>query len=87
VAKFRFRDVEYPVLKRPTFGEIAHVERLLKCKYDDWSSFDIGRATAWLAIRRVDHTALPWEATDDLTPEDFEAVKEPEPTEDDPSGG
>ena len=84
--KFRFRGVEYPVISRPTFGEIAHCERLLKKGYDDWSSWDAGRAEAWLAIRRVDHAALPWEDTEDISPEDFEAVEEPE-DEAGPDGG
>lgn len=81
--KFRWNGQEYPKLTRPTFGEIAYVERLLKLKYDDWSSFDTARAETYLAIRRIDHTAWPWAATEDASPEDFEAVPD-EPAEETP---
>ena len=76
--RFRWREHEYDMidLDHATFGEIEHVEKLLKRKADDWSAIDAVRASYWLSVRRVDHTLLSWLAMTEEAPADFEDITE-----------
>ena len=87
MSKFVWDGQEWELVENPTFGELEHVERLLKRRFDEWSTIDNKRVLVWLTIRRADHTRLPWAAMTEMSPVDFDVQEEPTSADDEGENG
>lgn len=75
MSTFTFKDQEYELVERPTFGECAWVERQAKTGFDEMFSMTKMAAITLISLRRGG-TMLSWEDMENLSPADIVMKKE-----------
>jgi hypothetical protein len=85
--RFVYAGREFPQAEKPTFGEIAHLEKLTGQALDEWTSTTRTLTTLYLSARREGLRSggefLTWAQMQDLSPQDFDAIDD----EDEPAAG
>jgi len=85
MASFIFEGKRYPLVERPTFGELEWVERQAKANFSDMSGMAKNRGYVLVTLRRAG-LMLTWADAADLSPADIEDHAEDEkPAEVDPT--
>lgn len=78
--RFVWQGREFPQAEKPTFAEIAHLEKLTGQALDEWTSTTRTLTTLYLSARReglrTGEPFLSWEQMQDLSPQDFDVTGE-----------